>query len=101
MQRAETSDSAARRSEGGVPVSDGRPTRRLSERVVIDQLLDEVRQILEGHPESRERRTLLGKLQRLDSAVARWTAFPPNSDQVSAMRDVLDALHQEVSRTGL
>ena len=77
-----------------------RETRRLDPSVVVDQLLDEVRHTLESHPPSSQRRTLLGKLQRLDTAVARWSAFPPHDDQVSAMLDVLNALQASIP-TGL
>jgi hypothetical protein len=64
--------------------------------MVVGQLLGEVRLALEGHPESRERRTLMGKLLRLDTAVARWDAFPPHDDQVAAMLDVLNALQAAI-----
>jgi hypothetical protein len=55
-----------------------------------------MRGALQGHPESRERRTFLGKLQRLDTAVARWRTFPPHDDQVAAMLDVLNALQASI-----
>jgi hypothetical protein len=73
-----------------------RETRRTDPCIVVGQLLEEVRSTLEGHPSSPERRTLLGKLQRLDTAVARWSAFPPHDDQVAAMLDVLNALQASI-----
>ena len=71
-------------------------TRRTDPSVVVGQLLEELRRTLEGHPESRERRTFMGRLQRLDTAVARWNAFPPHDDQVAAMLDVLNALQAAI-----
>ena len=38
----------------------------------------------------------MGRLQRLDTAVARWNAFPPHDDQVAAMLDVLNALQAAI-----
>lgn len=77
-------------------LSDGRETRRIDPCVVVDQLLDDVRRTLESQPPSSKRRTLLGKLERLDGAVARWSTFPPHDDQVSAMLDVLHALQESL-----
>lgn len=77
-------------------LAERRVTRRTDPCVVVGQLLEEVRTTLEGHPNSRERRTLLGKLQRLDSAVARWSTFPPHDDQVAAMLDVLNTLQASI-----
>jgi hypothetical protein len=77
-------------------VVDRRDTRRLDPVAVVDQLLAEVRQTIESQPPSSTRRTLLGKLQRLDSTVARWSALPPHDDQVSAMLDVLHALQESI-----
>jgi len=77
-------------------VAERRETRRTDPVMVVGQLLDEVRRSLDTHPPSRERRTLLGKLQRLDTAVARWSAFPPHDDQVAAMLDVLNTLQASI-----
>ncbi len=77
-------------------VAERRETRRTDPCVVVGQLLDEVRTTLEAHPESRERRMLFGKLRRLDTAVARWSAFPPHDEQVAAMLDVLNALQAAI-----
>lgn len=70
-----------------------RQTRPSDPRVVVGQLLVEMRDTLESRPESRMRRRLLGELRRFDTAVARWTSFPPHDEQVAAMLDVLNALH--------
>ena len=77
-------------------VVDRRDTRRLDPVSVVDQLLVEVRQTLESQPPSSTRRTLLGKLQRLDNTVSRWSALPPHDDQVAAMLDVLHALQESI-----
>lgn len=86
--------------EGPGTVAEKRETLRLDPSVVVDQLLVEVRQTLESQPPSSQRRTLLGKLERLDRSVARWSALPPHDDQVQAMLDVLHALQDSIP-TGL
>ncbi len=73
-----------------------RETRRTDPAVVVGHLLDEMRVALQGHPESRERRTLMGQLERFDATVARWSAFPPHDDQIAAMLDVLNALQATI-----
>ena len=78
------------------PAAERRETRRTDPALVVGQLLEEVRLALQGHPESRERRTLMGKLERFDTAVARWSAFPPHDDQVAAMLEVLNALQAAI-----
>lgn len=86
--------------EGVGTAAQRRETLRIDPVVVVDQLLVEVRQTLESQPPSSQRRTLLGKLERLDRSVARWSALPPHDDQVQAMLDVLHALQDSIP-TGL
>jgi len=86
--------------EGVGTAAQRRETLRIDPVVVVDQLLVEVRQTLESQPPSSQRRTLLGKLERLDRSVARWSSFPPHDDQVQAMLDVLHALQDSIP-TGL
>ena len=76
--------------------ADRRLTPILDPVAVVDQLIVEVRETLESQPPSSTRRTLLGKLQRLDTTVARWSALPPHDDQVSAMLEVLHALQRSI-----
>jgi hypothetical protein len=98
MTSGPRSDHPGSRAKDGSTAADRREreTQRTDPAVVVGQLLVEVRDTLEAHPESRERRTLLGKLQRLDSAVARWSTIPPHDDQVAAMLDVLNALQASI-----
>jgi hypothetical protein len=77
-----------------------RTTARIERREIVEQLLLDVRRTLEARPESPARRTLVGKLRRLDSVVARWSALPPNADQLTAMVDILHRL-QEDGRLGV
>ena len=96
------SERSARSSEDSVTAEESpgtaerRVTRRTNPSVVVGQLLEELRRSVEGHPESRDRRTLMGKLERLDTVVARWSAFPPHDDQVAAMLDVLNAMQAAI-----
>ena len=83
--------------ESDATAADRRLTPILDPVAVVDQLLVEVRETLESQPPSSTRRTLLGKLQRLDTTVARWSALPPHDDQVSAMLEVLHALQRSIS----
>lgn len=98
MKTDRRSDRSPRSSAGDIPATkaEGRETRRTKPTVVVGQLLEEMRRTLEGHAESRERRTMMGKLRRLDTAVARWGAFPPHDDQVAAMLDVLNTLQAAI-----
>jgi hypothetical protein len=63
MKTGRSSDHSASWSEddASATVAARRETRRTDPREIVGQLLEEMRGALQGHPESRERRTFLGK----------------------------------------
>ncbi len=74
----------------------GIETRRLDRKVVVHQLLRDLRaKVEERHADAgMTRRDLLQKVESLQSAADRWSLIAPRAEQISAMLDTLLLLDQ-------